>query len=120
MHPGWADTTAVRTSLPRFYAVMRHVLRTAEEGADTVAWLAVTARARGGSRRFFFDRRPAPEYPFPGTRESPAAREELWSLCEAESGLTFPAFPKGAALLRSQGSWPRFGLGVHFREGGRG
>ncbi|MBM4362063.1 MAG: SDR family NAD(P)-dependent oxidoreductase [Deltaproteobacteria bacterium] len=97
MHPGWADTTAVRTSLPRFYAVMRRLLRTAEEGADTVAWLAVSPRAREGKRLFFFDRRPAPEYPFPGTRESPALRDQLWSLCEAASGLTFGAIPPVAA-----------------------
>jgi NAD(P)-dependent dehydrogenase (short-subunit alcohol dehydrogenase family) len=89
MHPGWADTTAVRTSLPRFYSVMRHLLRSADEGADTVVWLAASDRAKGTGGAFWFDRRLAPEYPFPWTRESPDARRELYALCERLSGVTF-------------------------------
>ena len=40
MHPGWADTPGVQTSLPRFRAVMRPLLRNAEQAADTIVWLA--------------------------------------------------------------------------------
>jgi dehydrogenase/reductase SDR family member 12 len=82
MHPGWADTNAVRTSLPRFYRAMRGVLRTAEQGADTIVWLAASDRARGTGGRFWFDRRIAPEYPIPWTRESPSSRAGLLGLCE--------------------------------------
>ena len=88
MHPGWADTNAVRTSLPRFHAIMRRFLRSAEQGADTVVWLAASERARGTRGDFWFDRRVAPEYPFPWTRERAGARQELLSLCERLSGLT--------------------------------
>jgi len=54
MHPGWVDTIAVRTSLPRFHALTRPLLRDPAGGADTVAWLAaspVAALVRGG---FYF------------------------------------------------------------------
>jgi hypothetical protein len=93
MHPGWADTQAVRTSLPRFHAVTRRVLRTAEEGADTAVWLASSARPRGTRGAFWFDRRVAPEYPLPWTREDPGARARLVRLCEETSGVVLPALP---------------------------
>merc|ERR1719318_2525168 len=41
MHPGWADTPAVRNSMPDFYEKMKDKLRTVSQGADTVVWLAV-------------------------------------------------------------------------------
>ena len=47
MHPGWADTPAVRTSLPRFWQAMHGRLRTPAQGADTVIWLASSPAARG-------------------------------------------------------------------------
>jgi NAD(P)-dependent dehydrogenase (short-subunit alcohol dehydrogenase family) len=97
MHPGWADTTAVRTSLPRFHAMMKHFLRTAEQGADTVVWLAASERARAARGELWFDRRVAPEYPVPFTREDPAARAELVRLCEKLSSLTLDATAGEAA-----------------------
>ncbi|NP_001279221.1 coiled-coil domain-containing protein 122 [Callorhinchus milii] len=42
MHPGWADTPAVRTSMPDFYEKMKNRLRTEGQGADTVVWLAIS------------------------------------------------------------------------------
>jgi NAD(P)-dependent dehydrogenase (short-subunit alcohol dehydrogenase family) len=87
MHPGWVDTAALRTSLPKFYTLMRPALRTAEQGADTVVWLAASRRAKGTNGAFWFDRRVAPEYPLPWTRERPGARDELLTLCERLSGL---------------------------------
>lgn len=83
MHPGWADTPSVRSALPRFYRVTRSILRTPEEGADTVVWLA--ARARGESGRFWFDRSLAPTHLIPGTVEAPEVRDALWSALLADS-----------------------------------
>jgi dehydrogenase/reductase SDR family member 12 len=97
MHPGWADTTAVRTSLPRFHSVMQRVLRSAEEGADTVVWLAASDRAKGTRGAFWFDRRAAPEYPVPWTRDSTVVRRELFALCEKLSGVTFENVRRGRA-----------------------
>jgi len=87
MHPGWADTRAVRSSLPKFHAIMRPLLRSAEQGADTVVWLAASARASGTRGAFWFDRRVAPEYPLPWTRERSGVREDLLTLCEKLSGV---------------------------------
>lgn len=87
MHPGWADTTAVRTSLPKFHKTMENLLRTAEQGADTVVWLAASPRPKGTRGKFWFDRRVAPEYPLPWTHESRLAREQLFDLCERVSGM---------------------------------
>ena len=39
MHPGWVDTPGVRDSLPRFRMLTRPILRTPDEGADTMVWL---------------------------------------------------------------------------------
>jgi len=58
MHPGWADTDAVRTSLPQFYEALKAKLRTAEQGADTVLWLCCVPAERLQSGAFYFDRRP--------------------------------------------------------------
>ena len=97
MHPGWADTPAVRTSLPRFYRWMRHRLRTAEQGADTLVWLALCARVAQQSGAFWFDRTAQPTHLLPLTRERPADRERLWQLCEAWTGLAKPAARRRAA-----------------------
>jgi NAD(P)-dependent dehydrogenase (short-subunit alcohol dehydrogenase family) len=90
MHPGWADTPGVRTSLPRFHAVMKGMLRSPEQGADTVVWLAASARPRGTPGQFWFDRRVAMEYPLPWTHEAAGAREELFARCEMLSGIRVP------------------------------
>lgn len=88
MHPGWADTPAVRSSLPRFHYWMANRLRTAEQGADTVLWLAVRPGREIPSGRFWLDRAPQPTHILPFTRESAAERETLWPFCEQRAGLT--------------------------------
>ncbi|RVE61848.1 hypothetical protein OJAV_G00174500 [Oryzias javanicus] len=63
MHPGWADTPAVSSSMPEFHRMMEGRLRTADEGADTVVWLALSrAAVRKRSGQFFQDRRPVPTH----------------------------------------------------------
>jgi NAD(P)-dependent dehydrogenase (short-subunit alcohol dehydrogenase family) len=82
MHPGWADTPAVQSSLPRFHRLTRNILRTPAEGADTVVWLAASPAEGALSGRFFFDREPRRTHLLPFTRESEADRRALWALCE--------------------------------------
>jgi len=41
MHPGWAATEGVATSLPEFNQRFAAQLRTPAQGADTIVWLAL-------------------------------------------------------------------------------
>ena len=81
MHPGWADTPSVESSLPRFHRVTQAILRTPEEGADTVVWLAASPTASDASGRFFFDRKPARTHWVPTTRERESDRRAYWEFC---------------------------------------
>jgi NAD(P)-dependent dehydrogenase (short-subunit alcohol dehydrogenase family) len=103
MHPGWADTKAVRTSLPRFWAVTRRILRSAEQGADTAVWASVCPRLTGESGRFWFDRDARPTHLLPWTRETPGERARFWALCCRTAGLaiTDPATPAAFPGQRS-------------------
>jgi dehydrogenase/reductase SDR family protein 12 len=82
MHPGWADTSGVRTSIPRFHRVMNAILRSPAEGADTIVWLAASESARRFTGKFFFDRTVRATHYLPFTTESPAERRALWDMCE--------------------------------------
>jgi dehydrogenase/reductase SDR family protein 12 len=82
MHPGWADTPGVRSSLPRFHRITRGFLRSPEQGADTIAWLAAAPHETLGPGRFWFDRQPASPTPLPGTADPPPEREGLWAWLE--------------------------------------
>lgn len=86
MHPGWADTPGVATSLPGFRTVMRPLLRDAEAGADTVVWLAATSQRLPGGL-FWHDRAPRPTHYLRGTREAPEDRARLWDWVRASTGL---------------------------------
>jgi dehydrogenase/reductase SDR family member 12 len=80
MHPGWADTPGVRTALPQFRRLTQHILRSAEEGADTIVWLAVATEATTVSGELFLDRQIRPAYLLSSTREAPGEREKLLAL----------------------------------------
>ncbi len=86
MHPGWADTPGVASSLPGFRALTGPMLRTPEEGADTALWLAATQPAPP-TGRFWHDRRPRPEHYLPWTRYSDRDRELLWRYCADAIGI---------------------------------
>uniref|UniRef100_A0A671Y368 Dehydrogenase/reductase SDR family member 12-like n=1 Tax=Sparus aurata TaxID=8175 RepID=A0A671Y368_SPAAU len=84
MHPGWADTPAVSTSMPQFHHMMGERLRSVEQGADTVVWLALSrAAARTRSGQFFQDRRPvAAHLPLAWTRSSAEEVQSFMSQLE--------------------------------------
>ena len=56
MHPGWADTPGIKSSLPAFQRIMRPLLRTPEQGADTIVWLAAAEEPGRTTGRFWCDR----------------------------------------------------------------
>ncbi|XP_068021308.1 dehydrogenase/reductase SDR family member 12 isoform X1 [Melanerpes formicivorus] len=84
MHPGWADTPAVRSSMPDFYEKMRSSLRTEAQGADTVLWLAVSSEAaKFPSGLFFQDRQPVSTHlPLASTHSPPEDEEKLMEVLE--------------------------------------
>ncbi|KAM4559428.1 dehydrogenase/reductase SDR family member 12 [Odontesthes bonariensis] len=79
MHPGWADTPAVQTSMPSFHAKMQSKLRTEAMGADTIVWLAASAAAsKQPSGLFFQDRKAvATHLPLAFSRATPQEEEKL-------------------------------------------
>ena len=72
MHPGWADTPGVAGSLPGFHRITRRFLRTAEQGADTITWLAA-APGGGQGQRHVLARPRAAYHPRPPRHRSIAS-----------------------------------------------
>jgi len=85
MHPGWSDTPGVRTSLPGFFRRTRRILRTPQQGVDTLVWLSGAPEAAQSSGLFWLDRRPRSEYKLPWTRPADPAGDQarLWEWCAA-------------------------------------
>ena len=77
MHPGWADTPGVESALPAFYRATRPLLRTPQEGADTIVWLAASSEAGEVSGKFWLDREQHPSHVFRHTQETPEERARL-------------------------------------------
>jgi NAD(P)-dependent dehydrogenase (short-subunit alcohol dehydrogenase family) len=86
MHPGWADTPGVQRSLPRFHRITGPLLRSAEEGSDTISWLAAAAEPAQSTGLFWHDRRPRSTHRVPWTHESEADRRALWEACVLAGG----------------------------------
>ena len=89
LHPGWADTPGIGEALPGFSKVMGPLLRSPDEGADTLVWLASTPVAVETNGRFWFDRRPRSIHRLGSTRrtDTPERRAELWDWCLTHTGL---------------------------------
>ena len=56
MHPAGPTRRASRRSLPRFRRIMRPLLRSPEQGADTIVWLAAAEEPGAVTGRFWCDR----------------------------------------------------------------
>jgi len=92
-HPGWVDTPGLTASLPRFSALMGPVLRTPQEGADTIVWLASSTAPVEVNGAFWHDRRPRSTTPLPRTSTSQDEADRLWHWAAAHAGL--PTTPAG-------------------------
>lgn len=87
MHPGWVATPGLDAGLPGF-SRLGPLLRTPEEGADTITWLvSVGLGADPPTGGFYLDRRRRGEHYRPGTRrrgeQDAADGEALWRWCQA-------------------------------------
>ena len=82
MHPGWADTPGVEGSLPGFYRLTKNILRTPEQGADSIDWMASATEAGRINGQLILDRLPRDRYLIPGTKETWKQRQELMTFLE--------------------------------------
>ena len=84
MHPGWADTPGVQESIPGFRRVTAPILRTASEGADTIAWLAAVNPLPGANGTFWSDREVRPTHKTPQSKklDTESNRQALWQYVE--------------------------------------
>ena len=83
--PGMGGHRGLTRAMPGFRTVMRPLLRTADEGADTIVWLGAAPEPLRETGLFWHDRRPRPTHyrvgPSPGAGDR--GRAELWAYCEA-------------------------------------
>lgn len=78
MHPGWVRTPGIEHALPTFYKAVNRLLRTPEQGADTIVWLAVAPEAGLTTGLFWLDRTPHTTQVFKSTQETPDERKQLY------------------------------------------
>ncbi|KAI8908515.1 dehydrogenase/reductase SDR family member 12-like protein [Gorgonomyces haynaldii] len=81
MHPGWSDTPGVSKSLPTFKQYYNSLLRTPEQGADTIVWASASEEVLNvPNGAFLFDRQEtSPHVTFGNTERDPRLVEELVS-----------------------------------------
>jgi NAD(P)-dependent dehydrogenase (short-subunit alcohol dehydrogenase family) len=89
MHPGWARTPGLESSLPGFARLASPVLRRPEDAIDTVTFLALAPRDRpeldGGA--FWHDRLPRTTDRLKRTHCEQSERDALWSRVSADAGV---------------------------------
>ena len=103
MHPGWADTPGVESALPGFHRITRRILRSPEEGADTIVWLAVATEAAKVTGALFLDREPRTTHLLSKTEDDAQEREALQPYLDSISVTA----PRKSRATRSAGSSKR-------------
>lgn len=73
VHPGWTDTPGVDAALPGFARVTGPLLRTPDQGAADLRWLAGGAPHEPTGGELWLDRRARPRYRLARTRMDEAA-----------------------------------------------
>jgi dehydrogenase/reductase SDR family protein 12 len=82
MHPGWVDTPHIQVGMPEFYKIYHNVLRTPQQGADTLCWLCVAAGLDLYSGEFFRDRELEYKHlPLSRTHYKETEVNNLWNTC---------------------------------------
>ncbi|RYG85746.1 MAG: SDR family NAD(P)-dependent oxidoreductase, partial [Alphaproteobacteria bacterium] len=83
VHPGWADTAGVKTSLPKFRKILAPILRNDAEGADTIDWLAAH-RPTEVVDEIWFDRKARTAHAYPHTRQPRTAPADIVAYLERD------------------------------------
>lgn len=89
LHPGWVNTPGINDALPGFSRILNPLglLRSAEEGADTMVWLSVDNTALHTSGLFWHDRQARDINMSDKTRQADTTsrRDELWQWCQTHT-----------------------------------
>jgi NAD(P)-dependent dehydrogenase (short-subunit alcohol dehydrogenase family) len=98
MHPGWVRTPGVSSALPTFDRLMRPLLRSPAQGADTILHLVLAPRTGGAEDpsaggAFWADRRPRTTDRLARTVCDDAERAALWERLMHDAGITRPDGP---------------------------
>jgi dehydrogenase/reductase SDR family member 12 len=105
MHPGWADTDGVKTAMPNFRRILKSVLRSSAQGADTALWLAATRPSTPGPEAFWFDRAPRAAHAYPHTAVSKHTPDDLARFLDTEAGsVARGGAESGAGMLLAEGA----------------
>ena len=83
---------------------MRPLLRDADQGADTIVWLATGRRARAAPGGCSGTTAAASRHRVPWTRESEADRRRLWDECARLAGLDSAGAPAPATTSAAAGA----------------
>lgn len=89
MHPGWADTPGIDAGIPGFGKLMGPLLRSPDQGADTLVWLAADDSVEQTTGSFWHDRSVRSTHKVKSTARSdtPDRREALWEWCKQHTGV---------------------------------
>jgi retinol dehydrogenase-14 len=91
LHPGSVGTNFGqnnRGAMALFFRTFKPFMRSAEQGADTLIWLASSSEVDGISGKYFSDRK---EIEAKKVAYDPAARRRLWEISEDLTGLKVTA-----------------------------
>jgi retinol dehydrogenase 14 len=91
LHPGSVGTNFGQNNrgpMALFFRTFKPFMRSAEQGADTLVWLASSTEVDGISGKYFFDRK---EIEAKSVAYDPAARRRLWEISEELTGLKVAA-----------------------------
>ena len=94
MHPARSDSPGIREALPGFSRLIGPILRTPEEGIDTLVWLASAGEAAATSGQLWLDRRPRPIHRLARTRDSQVERRFLLAECARLAGIDASELPQ--------------------------
>lgn len=94
MLPGVAWTPGAAQAFPRLVRLAAPLLRTADEGADTMVWLAVARAVERETGKLWFDREELSAHAVPSTRGAPGEAARLFEACEALCGISVLANPR--------------------------
>ncbi len=86
MHPGWAATPAIEKALPRFRKIVGGFLRSPDQGADTITFLAAADEAGQRTGLFWHDRVARPTHIRSATQESSEERAAFLEELERYAG----------------------------------